>query len=108
MAKWSRKYGVFFFLGIALLGVQGCTTIDNYWLGKDNTPVPGVLKPIMPQAQFKPCWTVSLGQSKNKDVYLHLRPALENHMIYVATEHGLVKAIAQKTGQVKWSKQLHS
>ncbi|MDX2346236.1 MAG: outer membrane protein assembly factor BamB [Legionella sp.] len=98
MARWL----ILFFL----VGLQSCTTIDNYWLGKDNTPVPSLLAPIASKATFSPCWTVSFGKTKTKEAYLHLKPALDGQTIYAATPNGVLKAINKKTGQVKWSKQL--
>lgn len=98
MTRW-----LILFLGFAL---QSCTTIDNYWLGKDNTPMPGILMPITEKATWTPCWTVSFGKVKTKEAYLHLKPVLDGQVIYAATPNGVLKAINQKTGQVKWSKQL--
>ncbi len=98
MARWLK---LFF-----LLGLQGCTAIDNYWLGKDNTPVPGLLAPIVSKATWTPCWTVSFDKAKVKDTYLHLAPVRDGNMVYAASPSGTLKAIHQKTGQVKWSKQL--
>jgi outer membrane protein assembly factor BamB len=98
MARWL----------IVLFGVvlQGCSTIDDYWLGKDNTPIPGLLAPISAKATWTPCWTVSFGKMKIKEAYPHLKPVLDGQTIYAATPNGMLKAIDQKTGQVKWSKQL--
>ncbi|MDF1678291.1 MAG: outer membrane protein assembly factor BamB [Legionellaceae bacterium] len=98
MARWL--------IAVFLVGLQGCTTIDDFWLGKDNTPVPGILSPIASKATWEPCWTVSFGKVKAKETYLHLAPVLDGHIIYAATSNGMVKAIHPKTGRVKWSKQL--
>ncbi|MDF1683427.1 MAG: outer membrane protein assembly factor BamB [Legionellaceae bacterium] len=98
-----RWIGLFIFLMI-----QGCTYLDDYWLGKDNTAVPGALPPLASNTvTWKPCWTVSLGKSKSaqQDAYLRLKPAIDGSMIYVANHQGLVKAVNKTTGEVLWSKQ---
>jgi outer membrane protein assembly factor BamB len=97
-----RWIGLFVFLMI-----QGCTYLDDYWLGKDNTAVPGSLPPLASNTiTWTPCWTVSLGKSvKKQDAYLRLKPAIDGSMIYVANHQGLVKAVNKTTGEVLWSKQ---
>lgn len=101
MARWFL--GV---LGVVLL--QGCTVVDNYWLGKDNTPVPGILAPlILPKAAFVPRWTVAFEKAKSKEAYLHLKPAIDGKVIYAATHEGRLKAMDKQTGKVKWEKQLN-
>ncbi len=98
MARWLLLF--------ALVGLQGCTIIDDYWLGKDNTPVPGILAPIASKATWTPVWTVAFEKEKGKEAYLRLKPALDGHMVYAASASGTVKAIHAKTGRVKWSKNL--
>ncbi|MDF1646045.1 MAG: outer membrane protein assembly factor BamB [Legionellaceae bacterium] len=98
MARW--------FVLLFWVGLNGCTVIDNYWLGKDNTPVPSLLTPIVSKATWTPCWTVAFDKVKTKDTYLHVRSVFDGHIIYAATPDGQVKAINQKTGQVRWSKKL--
>jgi outer membrane protein assembly factor BamB len=88
-----------------LLSVQGCTYLDDYWLGKDNTAVPEPLPPLASKVTWTPCWTVSLGKPVKQDAYLRLKPAIDGNMIYVASHQGLVKAINRITGEVLWSKQ---
>jgi len=87
--------------------IQGCTYLDDYWLGKDNTAIPGALPPLASNTvTWTPSWNVSLGKSvKKQDAYLRLKPAIDGSMIYVANHQGLVKAVNKTTGQVLWSKQ---
>jgi outer membrane protein assembly factor BamB len=102
---------LFFFLG-----VQGCTYVDNYWLGKDNAPVPEPLAPLTSTMTWTPCWTVSFGKPisilslgrTSKETYLRLKPVLDGNMIYAASHQGMIKAIHRDTGKVQWSKQLPS
>ncbi|MDF1827521.1 MAG: outer membrane protein assembly factor BamB [Legionellaceae bacterium] len=99
--RWIEWIGLFVFLNI-----QGCTYLDNYWLGKDNTAVPGPLPQIDSRVTWTPCWTVSMGKSAPKqDAYLRLRPAMDGSVIYAASHQGLVKAVNKRTGEVLWSKQ---
>lgn len=95
-----RWIGLFLFLS-----VQGCTYLDNYWLGKDNTAVPEPLPPLASSVTWTPCWTVSLGKPVKQDTYLRLKPAIDGNIIYAASQQGLVKAINRTTGDVIWSKQ---
>ena len=91
------------------LGLQGCVVVDlvdDFWLGKDNVPVPELLKPIQAKATWTPCWTVSMGKTKIKETYLRLKPAFDGQMIYAATPDGMLKAIHKQTGHVKWSRKL--
>lgn len=93
-------------IGLLLfLSVQGCTYLDNYWLGKDNTAVPEPLPPLDSKLTWTPCWTVSFGKSVKQDIYLRLKPAIDGKMIYAANHQGLVKAMNRMTGEVIWSKQ---
>ena len=95
-----RWVGLFFFLS-----VQGCTYLDDYWLGKENTAVPDPLPSVASTVKWTPCWTVSLGKASVSDAYLRLKPAIDGDMIYAAGHQGLVKAIHRTTGEVRWSKQ---
>lgn len=89
-----------------LLSLHGCTYVDDYWLGKDNTPKPGVLAPLASKVAWTPCWTVSFGKTNTKQTYIRLKPAFDGHMIYAATNQGMVKAVNRERGTVLWSKQL--
>lgn len=95
-----RWLGLFF-----ILSIQGCTFLDNYWLGKDNTAVPEPLPPLTSHVTWTSRWNVSLGKSSAHDTYLRLKPAIDGGMIYAAGHQGLVKAINRTTGEVRWSKQ---
>lgn len=97
MARWLALI-----LGVSL---QGCTTINNYWLGKDNAPVPEPLPPIVSKVAWSPCWSVSFPKGRGKESYFHLRPAIDGQIIYAATPEGNLKAIQKLSGQVLWEKQ---
>lgn len=98
MIRW-----IFFVLVLAL---QGCNVVNDYWLGKDNTPKATPLKPIKEQAKFVHDWQVPVGSGKSKSVFLRLKPALAGDAIHTATEEGTIKSIKAQNGQVNWETKL--
>lgn len=90
-----------------ILGLQSCNYVNDFWLGKDNTPKPGPLAPITQKAAFKSCWTVPVGRSHHKKhSYIRLKPTVSGQNVYAATEDGSVKAVNRATGRVAWSQSL--
>lgn len=86
--------------------LQACTQVDNYILGKDNTPKPKPLASIVPKATMALDWSVPIGKSKKASTYLKLKPVVRGSIIYIADASGLLQAIEKKNGHVLWSKQL--
>lgn len=86
--------------------LQGCTKIDDYMLGKDNTPKPKVLKELKPKFAVTQNWTVPVGKSHRTNDYLKLKPVIRNNAIYTADTSGLIQSVNKKTGMVQWSLQL--
>lgn len=86
--------------------LQACTQIDNYLLGKDNTPKPTPLTPLTSKARMTVKWSVPVGKTKQSSTYLKLKPAIRGEVIYTADASGLVQAIDRKNGHVLWFKQL--
>jgi outer membrane protein assembly factor BamB len=43
--------------------VQGCSQVDDYMLGKDNTPKPKDLKQIEPQIKVSQNWSSPVGKA---------------------------------------------
>ena len=93
-------------LGLLTL-LQACTQVDNYVLGKDNTPKPKPLTAITPKATMALDWSVPIGKSKHASTYLKLKPVVRGSIIYIADASGLVQAIDKDKGSVLWSKQLN-
>lgn len=93
---------------IMLIGflLQGCTKIDDYMLGKDNTPKPKVLKELKPKLTVTQNWTVPAGKSHRSNDYLKLKPVIQGNTIYTADISGLVQAVNKRSGMVQWSLQL--
>ncbi|WP_419418681.1 outer membrane protein assembly factor BamB [Legionella sp. D16C41] len=84
-----------------------CTKLDDYMLGKDNTPIPQNLEPVATKAQLKEKWSVPVGSGqKNKAVYLKLKPVIRGDIVYTADSNGVVEAINRVTGKILWSKKL--
>lgn len=89
---------------IALL--QGCGQLDDYMLGKDNTPKPAELSALKNKANLVLHWSQSMSKPNKASTYLKLKPSIHGHIIYTATASGMVQAIHKDTGQVIWSKPL--
>ncbi|KTD41374.1 outer membrane protein assembly factor BamB [Legionella parisiensis] len=83
--------------------VQGCSKLDDYMLGKDNTPKPKELKLVKDKVKVEQNWTVVAGKSSKNKEYLRLKPVVQGGVIYTADASGLVRAINKHNGQVKWT-----
>ena len=86
--------------------LTACTQLDNYMLGKDNTPKPKALVAINPKAALTVNWSVPVGSAKKASTYLKLKPVIRGNIIYTASASGLVQAIDKEKGTVLWSHQL--
>lgn len=82
---------------------QGCTHIDDYMFGKDNTPQPKQLKEIQPKIKVAQNWTAPVGKARKSNEHLNLKPVIRGDIVYTADASGLVQAVSKKDGQVKWS-----
>ncbi|KTC93268.1 outer membrane protein assembly factor BamB [Legionella cincinnatiensis] len=92
-----------FFILLFLIIAQGCSKLDDYMLGKDNTPKPKELKEIQDKVKVTTKWTVPVGKvSKNKE-YLRLKPVVQGATIYIADASGLVQAVNKSNGKIKWT-----
>lgn len=93
-------------LGLVLL-VQACAQIDNYMLGKDNTPAPKELKPIKTKVNLVEQWSAVVGQPQKGGANLKLKPEINGQTIYTADASGLVQAVNKNNGQIVWAKKLN-
>lgn len=100
MTKISRLL----ILACALL--QGCNPLDDYMLGKDNTPQPKHLKPIQNKVKVAQNWSVPVGKSVKTNGYLKLKPVIRGDIIYTANASGIIQAVAKSNGEMKWSTEL--
>ena len=89
------------------LALQACTQIDNYMLGKDNTPNPTPLDDLKPSLTLGENWSVSMGKPGKTSSNLKLKPYIDDHIIYAASANGMVQAMETGSGHVLWSKQLN-
>lgn len=93
---------------ILLVGtlLQGCAQMDDYMLGKDNTPKPKSLKKIREQVHLSKNWSVSVGKKSRSNEYMKLKPVVLEDTVYTADASGLIQAIQQSDGKILWSLQL--
>lgn len=83
--------------------LQGCSKLDDYMLGKDNTPKPKELKEIQDKVNVSQNWSAPIGNTiKNKE-YLRLQPVVRGGIIYTANASGVVQAVKKRDGSVKWT-----
>ncbi|MCX7115350.1 MAG: outer membrane protein assembly factor BamB [Gammaproteobacteria bacterium] len=97
----------FFGMTLCLFSLTACTQLDDYLLGKDNTPVPDVLPSVKNQVTFKQLWTFPLG-GKIASPHDHLTPVVHGNVIYVAVSSGQVQARQLKTGELRWTQNITS
>lgn len=86
--------------------LQACTQIDDYMLGKDNTPQPSPLSDITPKMTLVENWSVLVSKSSKASTYLKLKPSIRGNLIYTANASGMVQAVDKTNGHLLWSKQL--
>lgn len=95
------------YLSIALVFLlQGCNKLDDYMLGKDNTPTPAELKAVQNKAKISEKWSVAVGKSNKNSTFLKLKPVVRGDIIYTAAANGVVQAVDKKQGKLIWSQQL--
>ena len=90
-------------LGLLVL-LQACTQIDDYMLGKDNTPKPSELKPMISKLNLVELWSESVSKSSKASTYLKLKPTIRGNIIYIANASGTVQAIDRVTAKIVWTK----
>lgn len=91
---------------IASCLLVACNLVDDYVLGKDNTPKPAVLIPIKSKLNWVKQWSTHVAKANKTNTFLKLKPVVVDNIIYVASEKGLVQAINPSNGHLLWSKQL--
>lgn len=95
---------------IALLTISiiGCSKVDDYLLGKDNTPIPNALEPVNSKVPLAEKWSAPTGFNKKNSAYLKLKPVIRGNTVYVADASGVVQAVDTSNGKVIWSQKLNS
>lgn len=85
--------------------LPACSKMDDFMLGKDNTPVPKALEPIRPKVAMTEKWTTSTG-GRTSDGFLKLSPVVAGDIIYSADHNGNIQANNKITGATIWTKKL--
>lgn len=88
------------------VALQGCSKIDDYMLGKDNSPKPKELVDIQDRVKVQEKWSVAVGKFSKSKEYLQLRPVIHGGFIYTADASGVVHAVRKSTGRIIWTTQL--
>lgn len=93
----------FVFSLCCLLGLNACSTIDDYMLGTDNTPKPSVIeKKYSKQATLKKRWQERTTTTAVSDNLYHLTPTVKEGVIYTANANGSIQARTKDSGQLIW------
>lgn len=106
---YTPSKSVLLFAALALLSfttLQSCSKVDDYLLGKDNTPKPKPLEAITPTMGLVKAWSVPVGRAQKSKMHLEMTPSIKGNHIYTASTNGELKAIEQGSGKTLWSKPL--
>lgn len=99
----TARWLVIFASGLLL---QACSVLDDYMLGKDNTPKPKALTEIESKVAFNERWATSVGSKSRSHAYLKLKPVVHAAVVYTADSSGSVHAVDVKTGRILWRNQI--
>jgi outer membrane protein assembly factor BamB len=91
---------------IFALTLSGCGKIDNFMLGKDNTPEPAQLESFEPTLNVSPKWQANAGSGTDGN-RLEMSPALDTQAVYTADVKGRVMAFDRETGKKLWETDLN-
>lgn len=94
-----------FILALCII-MQGCSKVDDYLLGKDNTPKPKELTEIKDKIKVAQHWNAAVGKASKSGEYLRLKPVIGGGIIYTADASGLIRAVKKSNGEIKWTTQL--
>lgn len=87
--------------------LQACNKLDDYFLGKDNTPIPENLPPSMSKISLVPAWKVNVG-AKSGGMHEKLSPMVQGHQIYLAMPGGQIQDRDIRTGELYWQQNFKS
>lgn len=85
------------------VAMQGCSKVDDYLLGKDNTPKPKELAELHDKIKVAQNWSAPVGKSAKNKEYLRLKPVIRGGIIYTADASGIVRAVSKRDGQIHWT-----
>lgn len=86
------------------LVLNGCTMIDDYMLGKENSPEPAQLTEVPSKIKITKRWDANISaRSLRESEFYKLKPTINKNIIYSASASGFVQAREVKTGKLLWS-----
>lgn len=92
--------------GLCGIGLQACSVIDDYVLGKDNTLKPKPLSALQAKVTLQQIWSAKVGKSHQSKVYYKLKPVTVGHTIYTADASGRISAVSNRQGKILWTNSL--
>lgn len=91
-----------------VLALTGCANFDfnpASWFGDDEVNPPKELVEIEEEVTLRRAWSVNVGNGQG-DNYTELTPAVEDGIIYAASENGVVVAVELSSGNLLWRNRL--
>ena len=92
-------------ISVLNLNLTGCSSFNNFMLGKDNTPTPAELIEFKPELTIDTEWDSNAGSGSDGS-YLEMAPFVDSDTIYTADIKGRVMAFNRKTGKKEWETDL--
>lgn len=103
-SKQVLKKTIWFGLLCGLL--QSCTYVDDYLLGKDNTPIPEQMKPVDAKLNIDEQWSVSTDTLLKLKSNVKLKPAVHGNRVYVLNTDGRLLVLDAQNGHLVWDKSI--
>ena len=75
------------------------------WFDGDEVNAPTLLVSIESEVKLRRSWSVKIGNGQG-DNYTEITPAIDNGVIYAASENGNIAAIDISSGDILWRKQI--
>jgi outer membrane protein assembly factor BamB len=97
---------IIFLATTTMLLLSGCSKVDDYFLGKDNTPKPKKLKKIPNANILKMQWEQKNAALKDYSRLFQMTPALDNKNIFVLNSQGTLVKLSKSSGEILWQSQL--
>ncbi len=104
MKTISTKLIPLFVLGMC---ISSCAQVDDYLLGKDNTPTPAALSPLKNKKQLNLNWVIDTGFKNKNTAHLKLKPVIKGNTVYIADAGGVVQARNSNSGAIEWSHRIN-
>lgn len=89
----------------SVLSLSACSTVDNFFLGQDNTQPPAKLVEFKPSYQLTKQWRTTAGSGVGA-TYSSMSPAMSAQQIITADKKGHVMAVDRSNGKMIWKSKL--